>query len=94
TARTPAAVISAATRDRLGLVAGGRVVLSTDSAAVSLPWMVGDIADDVVWAPTNSAGVNLHRDLRATAGAVVHLRPGALQRSPAITVNRREGGAA
>ena len=94
TARTAAAVISAATRDRLGLVAGGRVVLSTGSAAVSLPWIVGDIADDVVWAPTNSAGVNLHRDLRATAGAVVHLHAGALERSQAVAVNRREGGAA
>ncbi len=76
TARIPAAVISAATRDRLGLVAGSRVVLSTDAAAVSLPWIVGDIADDVVWAPTNSAGANLHRDLRAGAGSVVRLERG------------------
>jgi NADH-quinone oxidoreductase subunit G len=76
TARIPAAVISAATRDRLGLAAASRVVLSSDAAAVSLPWIVGDIADDVVWAPTNSAGVNLHRDLRASAGSVVRLEAG------------------
>ncbi|MBA2715976.1 MAG: NADH-quinone oxidoreductase subunit G, partial [Propionibacteriales bacterium] len=76
TARISAAVISTATRDRLGLVAGSRVVLSTDAAAVSLPWIVGDIADDVVWAPTNSAGANLHRDLRAGAGSVVRLERG------------------
>ena len=76
TARIPAAVISAATRDRLGLAAGSRVVLRTDAGRVSLPWLVGDIADDVVWAPTNSGGANLHRDLRVGAGSVVHLDGG------------------
>ncbi len=76
TARNPAAVISPATRNRLGLTSGSRVVLRTDAATVSLPWMVGDIADDVVWAPTNSGGANLHRDLRAGAGSVVRVEGG------------------
>ncbi len=77
TARIPSAVLSLATRDRLGLTPGSKVVLSTDAASVSLPWIVGDIADDVVWAPTNSSGVNLRRDLRAAAGSVVRLQGGA-----------------
>ncbi len=76
TARIPAAVISPATRDRLRLLAGSEVVLSTGVASVGLPWIVGDIADDVIWAPANSAGVNLRRDLRAGAGAVLHVQAG------------------
>jgi NADH-quinone oxidoreductase subunit G len=76
TARTPAAVISAATRDRLGLLSGSTIEISTQSGAISLPWIVGDIADDCVWAPAQSAGTNLRRDLRARAGSFVRLQDG------------------
>jgi NADH-quinone oxidoreductase subunit G len=69
-------VISAPTRDRLGLAAGSTLLLGSAGSSVELPWIVGDIADDVVWAPANSAGVNLRRDLRAGAGSVVMLRAG------------------
>jgi NADH-quinone oxidoreductase subunit G len=76
TARIPSAVISLGTRDRLGLGSGSKVVLTTETGSVTLPWIVGDVADDVVWAPAQSAGVNLRRDLRAWAGSVVQVHGG------------------
>ncbi len=77
TARIPAVVISPGTRDRLRLVPGSKVVLSAGAAVLGFPWVVGDIADDVVWAPANSGGVNLARDARLAAGAVVRVQAGA-----------------
>jgi NADH-quinone oxidoreductase subunit G len=76
TARIPAAVISLATRNRLGLGSGSEVVLSNGSSSVSMPWIVGDVADDVVWAPSQSAGINLRRDLSVGAGSVVEVHGG------------------
>lgn len=77
TGRAPTAVVSPAALTRLGLSAGDQVIVSTDAGQVSLPIAVGDIADDVVWMPSNSAGINLRRDLGASAGSTVALRGGA-----------------
>jgi NADH-quinone oxidoreductase subunit G len=77
TARIPAAVISPATRDRLRLTEGSKVVLSAGATALAFPWVVGDVSDDVVWAPTNSDGVNLRRDAKLAAGSVVRVQAGA-----------------
>ncbi len=76
TAHSAAAIVSPATLDRLGLSAGDSVTVSTDRGSVSLPVQTGDIADVVVWIPTNSEGVNVHRDLGVGAGAAVRLEGG------------------
>ncbi len=76
TGRDPGAVLSPATLARLGLAEGEQVVVATDHGSVSLRAVAGDIGDEAVWIPANSAGVNVHRDLRAGAGAVVRLGVG------------------
>ncbi len=76
TGRKPAALVSLVTLDRLGLTAGDSVIVSTDLGQRSWPVAPADIADDVVWLPGNSGGVNLHRDLGVGAGSTVTLRGG------------------
>ncbi len=76
TGRGPVAVLSAVALERLGVAPGGPVKVSTPHGSLTWPSVVGDIADDVVWLPTNSAGVSLSRDLRAQAGAVVRVEGG------------------
>jgi NADH-quinone oxidoreductase subunit G len=61
----------------LGLVEGDEVVLRTRRGAVTLPAMVADLPDRVVWAPSNSGGQPLARVLGAGAGDVVGIEAGA-----------------
>jgi NADH-quinone oxidoreductase subunit G len=70
---TPVVLVSEATVAGLGLAVGEPVQLSTSAGSVVLPVGVADLADDVVWAPTASGGVNLARDLGALAGATLSL---------------------
>jgi NADH-quinone oxidoreductase subunit G len=61
----------------LGLAEGDEVVLRTRRGAVTLPAVVADLPDRVVWAPTNSGGLPLARVLGVGAGDVVGIEPGA-----------------
>ncbi|MGH3470506.1 MAG: NADH-quinone oxidoreductase subunit G [Nocardioidaceae bacterium] len=73
TARPAEVVVSKTALEALGLDEGDMLRVSNDAGAVTLPSRVGDIADDVIWLPSNSAGVNLARDLHAAAGSVVRI---------------------
>jgi NADH-quinone oxidoreductase subunit G len=77
TGRQPVVVLSPAALTRLGVAEGDSVTVSTKAASVTLPTRAADIADDVVWLPANSDGVNVVRDLRASAGSVVSVEGGA-----------------
>jgi NADH-quinone oxidoreductase subunit G len=74
TARRPVALVSDATYEKAGL--GTHVTLATDLGAVTLPVAVADLPDGVVWAPSNSGGTNLARELGAGYGSVVRLSNG------------------
>ena len=50
-----------------------KVTVSTDRGSFDLPAVAGDIADDVVWVPTSTHGVSVHRTLGAGAGASVRV---------------------
>ncbi len=81
TGRAPVAVVSEAALVRLGLTAGESVTVSTQYGSVTLPSVVADMADDVVWLPSRGragagAGFNLRRDLRAQAGSIVRVERG------------------
>jgi NADH-quinone oxidoreductase subunit G len=76
TARRPVAVLSEATLARLGVGPNDRVKVSTNVGSVTVPVLVGDIGDDIVWLPANNGGVSLHRDLRAWAGSIVRVERG------------------
>jgi NADH-quinone oxidoreductase subunit G len=71
---TPTVLVSEATVDALGLGVGEPVELAGPLGAAVLQIGVADLADDVVWAPSSSGGVNLARDLGVLAGSAVTLR--------------------
>ena len=76
TARTAAARVSAATADAAGLDAEGFVTLTTDQGSLSLPVVITDMPDSVVWIPTNSTNSTIRRSLGVDHGGIVTLAPG------------------
>jgi NADH-quinone oxidoreductase subunit G len=71
TARTPVVRLSKSTAADLGVNDGDPVTVGTGRGAVTLPALVTDMVDRVVWLPTNSPGSTVRRTLGATEGAVV-----------------------
>jgi NADH-quinone oxidoreductase subunit G len=76
TGRTTQALVSPATLSALGVSPGSPVTLRGDRGAVVLPVGVADLPEGAVWAPANTGGVNLNRDL-GPAGSAVHVTGGA-----------------
>jgi NADH-quinone oxidoreductase subunit G len=72
TARPTVARMSAATADGLG----DTVTVTGPRGSVTLPVVVDDVVDGVVWLPMNSPGCRIHADLGVTPGAVVQLSAG------------------
>ena len=81
TGKPTVALVSAETLVRLGVAGGTRVTMRTARGSAGFPVEVADLPDGVVWAPANSGGVSLLRDLGAGAGAVVRLEGAALSSS-------------
>jgi NADH-quinone oxidoreductase subunit G len=71
TARKPRVVLSAATAAEVGVARGDDVTVSTERGSITLPLLVGDMPDRVVWLPTNPVGQGVRRSLGVDAGAVV-----------------------
>jgi NADH-quinone oxidoreductase subunit H len=63
TARRTVAHVPASLLEELGLRDGDPIVLRTSTGSVTLPAIVADLPDRVVWAPSNSGGVPLARVL-------------------------------
>jgi NADH-quinone oxidoreductase subunit G len=76
TARSAVARVSAATAAAVGVQDGAFLMVSTDRGAVTVPVLVTEMPDGVVWLPTNSAGVPVRRELAAVPGSVVRLAAG------------------
>ena len=74
TARPPVARLSAATAAGIG--AAEAVTVSTWRGSVTLPLVITEMPDQVVWLPLNSPGSAVHRDLGVTVGAVVRIDAG------------------
>jgi NADH-quinone oxidoreductase subunit G len=72
TARPSVALVSSATAEGLG----DTVTVTGPTGSVTLPLVVGEVLDGVVWLPLNSPGCHVHADLGAVAGSVVQLTPG------------------
>ncbi|MBS9533694.1 NADH-quinone oxidoreductase subunit G [Mycobacterium sp. M1] len=73
TARVPVVRLSAQTATEIGAFGGDAVSVVTDRGAVTLPLVITEMPDRVVWLPMNSAGSAVHRELGATAGSVVRI---------------------
>ncbi|MDX6212954.1 MAG: NADH-quinone oxidoreductase subunit, partial [Frankiales bacterium] len=76
TARRPVARLSPATAAVVGVAEGELLAVGTDRGTITLPLMLADLPDNVVWLPANSAGSSIHRDLGVGAGAVVRIGAG------------------
>ncbi len=76
TARAPRLHLSATTAATLGAVDGEPVTVSTDRGSLTLPLVVADLPDDVVWVPTRATGSHVRIDLAAAHGSVVTLSKG------------------
>jgi NADH-quinone oxidoreductase subunit G len=76
TAKKPRLHLSSGTAAELGARAGDPVTVSTDRGSITLPLVVADLPDRVVWVPTRTPDAAIHRDLAAVPGDVVRLSVG------------------
>jgi NADH-quinone oxidoreductase subunit G len=77
TARQPVVRLSKGTAEALGVADGEAVTVGTDRGALTLPALITDLPDSVVWLPTNSPGATVRRSLGVTAGGIVRVSAGA-----------------
>ncbi|MGV0625573.1 NADH-quinone oxidoreductase subunit G [Mycolicibacter minnesotensis] len=73
TARKPVARLSAQTAAEIGAAADDPVTVSTEHGRITLPLVITEMPDRVVWLPTNSPGSAVHRDLGVIPGAAVRI---------------------
>jgi NADH-quinone oxidoreductase subunit G len=71
TAPAPVARVSAATASGLGVVDGDALTVRVGDTTVTAPVLVSEMADHVVWLPTNSVGSDLRAALAGAPGALV-----------------------
>ncbi|GAA4412399.1 hypothetical protein GCM10023168_34160 [Fodinibacter luteus] len=71
TAPRPVARVSASTADALGVTDGDALTVRAGETTVTAPVLVSEMADHVVWLPTNSAGCDLRAALEGAPGALV-----------------------
>ncbi len=76
TARPPVARLSAATAAEIDAEGAEAVTVRTDRGAITLPLLITDMPDRVVWLPMNSPGSAVLARLGAASGAVVTIEPG------------------
>ncbi|BBZ34686.1 NADH-quinone oxidoreductase subunit G [Mycolicibacterium confluentis] len=76
TARAPQARLSAATAAEIGVDAGEPVTVRSERGTLTLPLVVTDMPDRVVWVPMNSPGSALYSQLGADVGDVVRIERG------------------
>jgi NADH-quinone oxidoreductase subunit G len=80
TAKAPRLHLSPATAAEIGAVEGAPVTVSSSRGSVTLPLVVADLPDRVVWVPMRTPGPDggaaVRRDLAVSPGAVVRLSVG------------------
>jgi NADH-quinone oxidoreductase subunit G len=73
TARQPVVRLSADTAAEIGAAEGDSVTVGTSRGSISLPLVITDMPDRVVWLPLNSPGSAPHRQLGVTIGSIVKI---------------------
>ncbi|SCL24389.1 NADH dehydrogenase subunit G [Micromonospora nigra] len=73
TARPPVVRLGKGTAEALGVADGEPVTVGTDRGALTLPVVITEMPDGVVWLPTNSPGSTVRRSLGAASGSVVRI---------------------
>ncbi len=73
TAKPVRAQLSPATASRIGAGSGDLVTVTSEHGSLTVPVLVAEMVDGVVWLATRSIGSEVHRSLGVGAGAVVRL---------------------
>jgi NADH-quinone oxidoreductase subunit G len=73
TAKKPRLHLSAATAAEIGATQGGKVTVSSDRGSLTLPLVIADLPDRVVWVPMRTPDAAVRRDLAVIPGSVVRL---------------------
>jgi NADH-quinone oxidoreductase subunit G len=76
TARRPVARLAGATAAEVGVADGELLTVSTEAGSLTLPVVVADLPERVVWLPANQVGMPVRATLHVEAGAVVQLSRG------------------
>jgi NADH-quinone oxidoreductase subunit G len=76
TAKAPRLHLSPATAAEIGAAEGTPVTVSSSRGSVTLPLVVADLPDRVVWVPMRTPDAAVRRDLAVSPGAVVRLSTG------------------
>jgi NADH-quinone oxidoreductase subunit G len=71
TARPAQLRANPATAQRLGLTAGAPATVRTERGSITLPVVIADLPDGVVWLPANSRGSRVRDTLGAGHGDLV-----------------------
>ncbi|MFD7844530.1 NADH-quinone oxidoreductase subunit G [Nocardia sp. NPDC059764] len=74
TARTPVVRLSARTAAEIGATTGDPVTAATDHGHITLPLVITEMPDGVVWLPMNSPGSDVLVQLGTTPGHLVRIR--------------------
>ncbi|MBO3088407.1 NADH-quinone oxidoreductase subunit G [Cellulomonas dongxiuzhuiae] len=91
TAKQPVARVSPVTAQAAGLADGDDVAVSTDRGTVTAAVQVTDMADHVVWLPTNPRGAAVRDVLGGVGGTVVRLAPAGRSDAPGVTAHAGSG---
>jgi NADH-quinone oxidoreductase subunit G len=73
TAKRPRLHLSAATAAEIGAVQGAPVTVSTERGSLTLPLVVAEMPDRVVWVPMRTPDAAVRRDLAVVPGSVVRI---------------------
>jgi NADH-quinone oxidoreductase subunit G len=76
----------------VGVADGAGLVVSTAAGQITLPVVIDELPDFVVWLPANSQSSTVHESLRVGAGAVVDLAPAGTDLQPELSGQSHEGG--
>lgn len=82
TAKRAVARLSAATAAAAEVVDGAGVTVTTEAGSITLPAVVTDMADHVVWLPTAQSGSQVREALHALPGDLVQIAPAAPDGEP------------
>ncbi|WP_084523329.1 NADH-quinone oxidoreductase subunit G [Nocardia inohanensis] len=74
TARTPVVRLSAHTAAEIGATTGDPVTVGNDHGRITLPLVITEMPDRVVWLPMNSPGSDVLVQLGTTPGRIVRIR--------------------
>ncbi len=72
-ARPPVVRLSPTTAAEIGAADDDLIVVATDRGSVTLPLLITDLPDRVVWLPLNSPGCSVNEQLATQPGGVVQL---------------------